>query len=215
MKNATDITIILDRSGSMHSIKEDTVGAVNEFISEQKGVAGECRLTLVQFDSTDPYEKIRDNCPIGECTLLGEGEYSPRHYTPLHDAIGIGIKDTGERLSRIPEDDKPDKVIFVIVTDGFENRSQEFTRNQIKDLITEQTEQWKWHFVYLGANQDAVLVGGEMGTQSNTSATYAATGTGMKSAIRATSRNVASLRAGVASNLNYSSKQRKEMADNT
>lgn len=209
-ENYTHITLILDRSGSMMSVRGDVIGGVNRFIEEQKAVPGECTFTLVQFDDSDPYETIVDFKPIAEVKPLGD-EYSPRGWTPLYDAVGLGIVRTGEKLASLPGDQRPSKVVFVTQTDGMENRSKEYTRERVAAMTKDQTEKYGWQFVYLGANQDALAVGASIGTSRGTSANYAEQKT--SGAIQLCSANVASYRTGAKKDMDWSEEQRKQLSN--
>lgn len=165
------ITVILDRSGSMVSKKSDVIGGFNRFLDEQKAVPGECTVTLVQFDSQDPYEILRDFSPLADVKPLGK-EYQPRGNTPLYDAVGRDIADTGAKLEALAESHRPSKVIFVIVTDGLENASREYDQKKVAAMTKEQTEKYGWQFVYLGANQDAMAEGEKVGFTRGMSANY-------------------------------------------
>lgn len=157
----TDITLVVDRSGSMGSIREDAEGGVNAFIEEQKRADGEAVLTLVQFDTE--YEFLHRGVPINEVEPY---KLAPRGMTALLDAVGRAINETGGRLAAMPEEQRPGLVIFVIVTDGLENSSSEFTRDQIREMIQHQQEKYNWQFTFLGADQDAFAEAGAMGIDS-------------------------------------------------
>lgn len=172
MKNKTDITIILDRSGSMESVKQDTIGGFNSFLSEQQEVAGEASLSLVQFD--DQYEVVYEDTDINSADRLTERTFQPRGSTALFDAIGRTVNAVGSRLAALPEAERPDKVLLVIMTDGFENASREFTAAKISEMIGHQRSVYKWEFMFIGANQDAVLSAQEIGIPAAASLTYAA-----------------------------------------
>ncbi len=154
----TDITVVLDRSGSMHSCQSDAEGGLNRFIDDQKKQPGEANFTLVQFDTE--YEFVHRGIPIKSvphCSLV------PRGNTALLDAVGRAIVETGERLAKLPEADRPGLVVFVVITDGEENSSKEFSLTRIKEMIQHQQDVYKWQFIYLGANQDAFAEAGAMG----------------------------------------------------
>jgi len=125
------IAVILDRTGSMESIRDDTIGGFNAFLNEQKQQPGKATLTLVQFDSQDPYEVIHQVKTIQEVSELTRETYVPRASTPLLDAIGRGINDLEKSVADMKEGDRPSKVVFVVITDGQENASREFRRDQI------------------------------------------------------------------------------------
>jgi uncharacterized protein YegL len=172
MKNKTDITIILDRSGSMESVKSDTIGGFNSFLGEQQKVEGEASLSLVQFD--DQYEVVYENKDINAADKLSEATFQPRGSTALFDAIGRTINAVGQRLAATPEEERPDKVLFVIMTDGFENASHEFNAAKISEMTNHQRNVYKWEFMFIGANQDAVLSAREMGIPAAAALTSAA-----------------------------------------
>lgn len=192
MKNKTDITIILDRSGSMESVKLDTIGGFNSFLSEQQKVAGEASLSLVQFD--DQYEVVYENRDIRVADRLTEATFQPRGSTALLDAIGRTINAAGARFAALAEDERPDKVLFVIMTDGFENASREFTAAQISELISRQHHIYKWQFMFIGANQDAVLSAREIGIPAAASLTYAANSEGTQVAFSMVAEKICNYR---------------------
>jgi hypothetical protein len=187
----THIAVLLDRSGSMQSIKSDTEGGFNAFIAEQRKQPGRCDVTLAQFD--DAYEEVYVAQPLASVPAL---DLRPRGTTALLDAIGRLITTTGERLAAMPEDDRPGAVIVVIMTDGLENASHEFAVDSIKTMITEQTETYGWNFVYLGANQDAISVAAGLGVGAGQAMTY--TGSKIDKAFAATSANLNAYRSSVA-----------------
>jgi len=163
----TDITLVVDRSGSMEQVHEDAEGGVNSFIKEQAKEPGEALLTLVQFDTE--YEFLHKGVPISQ---VPEYKLIPRGMTALLDAVGRAIHETGERLSKMKEQDRPGLVIFVVMTDGLENSSKEFSKEAIKEMIKRQQEQYNWHFTFLGANQDAFVEAGSMGIHAAGVANY-------------------------------------------
>ena len=206
----THIAIILDRSGSMSGKESDVVGGVNTLFADQRKLPGDCTVTVVQFDTGDPYEVLRDGVNLKDIIAMSVAEYTPRGGTPLYDAMGRGIVTEGERLSKMDESMRPSKVVVCIVTDGLENASREYTRDRIAAMTKEQTETYGWQFIYLGANQDAILEGDKMGVQKGTSAKYAEQKTG--GALRAMSANVGNYRAtGNKEDLVWSAQQRKEL----
>lgn len=204
----TDITVVLDRSGSMASVADDTRGGFDTFVADQKKAPGEAVLTLVQFDGT--YEFVHSAKPIREVPKL---DFQPRGSTALLDAIGRAINETGERLSKMRESDLPGKVVFVILTDGQENASHEFTRNKINEMITRQRNDYKWEFVFLGANQDAIQEARAIGISTLNAMNYAHTGKGMSAAFSATSANLTAVRGGVVETMMYSADQKKEAVE--
>lgn len=171
-KDYTHITVILDRSGSMEKVKEDTIGGFNAFLNEQKNLEGEATISIIQFDNE--YEYIAKFKPIQEVEELNSSTYKPRGMTALYDALGKAIKQTGKTLRNMKEEDRPEKVVFVILTDGYENASKKYTADNIKDKIEHQQSKYNWDFTYIGANQDAILVGNSMGISKDKSLNFAA-----------------------------------------
>lgn len=165
----TEIVVVLDNSGSMASKVMDTLGGLTSFIELQKAQPGEARFTLVEFSSRHNYNMKYNAVPLAS---VNNFELHPSGNTALFDAIGKTINAVGKRLSDTPEDQRPGLVNFVIITDGEENNSALFTLAQIKEMITHQTEVYKWNFQYLGSNQDAFSVGSSMGLSKNNSANY-------------------------------------------
>lgn len=151
--NFTELIIVLDRSGSMGGIVDDTIGGINALISGQATSTGEVKLTLIQFD--DKYGVFVDGKPIKDVPLLNKQTYVPRGSTALLDAIGRTINDVGARLAATREEERPSLVLFVIQTDGQENASKEFSHQKIKEMIAHQKDVYKWQFLFLGADQDA------------------------------------------------------------
>src|SRR5262249_34920935 len=149
-KDLTDITVVVDRSGSMAACQSDAEGGLNTFINEQKRLPGESLFTLVQFDTE--YEFVHKGIPIRDVPPY---HLVPRGSTALLDAVGRAIIETGERLRNMKEADRPGLVVFVILTDGQENSSREFQLAKIKEMVQHQQDVYKWQFTYLGANQDA------------------------------------------------------------
>lgn len=204
----TDITVVLDRSGSMASIALDTIGGFNTFLDAQKKVPGKATLTLVQFDNLSPNEVVYDAVDIQKVTPLSKDVFIPRGGTPLYDAVGTSIISTGIRLSGLPEDKRPGKVIVVIITDGEENASREFSSDSIKEMIQRQTNAYSWEFIFLAANQDAITSGAKIGVSASNSMSYLATGLGVRSAFTAVSDNAVAYRKGTLSTMAVTSAQR-------
>lgn len=163
----THISIILDRSGSMESIRDDTIGGFNCFLHAQKALPESATITLVQFDSQDPYEVIHSLKPIHGIPDLDRLTFVPRASTPLLDAIGRGINDTESRIAAINESDRPAYVVFIIVTDGQENSSQEFRKDQIVQMIKQKEEQSNWQFVFLSSDLSAIRDAEDAGIKRN------------------------------------------------
>ena len=151
MKPFTDIIAIIDRSGSMAAIQSATEEGFNGFVREQQSTPGECALSLYQFD--DRYEVDYEDRAIREVPPFA---LDPRGCTALLDALGRTITTRGAHYAGLPEDQRPEKVVVVVVTDGEENSSKEYTLATIKELVSRQKDAYQWQFVFLGANMDAV-----------------------------------------------------------
>ena len=191
-ENLTEMVFILDRSGSMSNLTQDTIGGFNTMIENQKKEDGEAILTTVLFD--DKYELLHDGVNIKDVNKLTNKEYFARGMTALLDAIGKTINTVGERLNKTKEEDKPSKVIFVITTDGQENSSREFTQEQIKEMIEHQTNTYNWQFMFLGANIDAVSTAQSFGINGQFASNYTANSRGTDALYSSVSKSVASFR---------------------
>jgi uncharacterized protein YegL len=171
-KKKIDITFVLDRSGSMLTIQEETIKGFNDFLNSQKNTGGEATITLAQFD--DQYEMLYEEVKLKEVKELNSSTYVPRGMTALLDAIGKTIKLTRKRHKLLNKDKQPDKVLFVIITDGFENSSIVYTREKIFKKIRKMEDKHQWEFVFLAANQDAIAEAHHYGIKANKAMTFAA-----------------------------------------
>jgi hypothetical protein len=183
-ENLIWIIEVVDESGSMGDIKSDTIGAYNLFINEQKKVEGEALISLIKFNTK--IEKVYENMDIKEVPILNENTYTPRTYTRLYDAIGYTIKDVKNKIKTIPEEERPEKVLFVILTDGKENSSTEYSKEKVFKKI-KKYEAKNWEFIYLGANQDAMEEGGKIGIKMSNAATWSADSKGVNVAFMSAS----------------------------
>lgn len=193
-EDLTDLTVVLDRSGSMSSIRTDMEGGFNEFIEKQKALPGDMRVSLYQFD--DEYERVYASLGVKDVPKL---TLEPRGWTALLDAVGRAVDDAGHRLRAIKEEDRPAKVIFLIITDGEENSSRERTKDQIAQLIKQQETQYNWKFVYLGANVDAFAAAAAIGIPTRAAAGYGATGQSVKAMYANLHSNMTAARSATAS----------------
>lgn len=191
-KDLTDITVVLDRSGSMSNVRVDTIGGFNVFLEEQRKAPGSAKLTLVQFDHE--FTRVVDAIDVENVAPLTDLTYIPRGNTALLDAIGRSIVETGQRLAALPEMERPGIVVFAIITDGHENASKEYSRGAVFDMITLQREKYSWQFLFLGANQDAIAAGQSFGIQAGNAATYQSSGVGTNNAFVGISRGVSKYR---------------------
>lgn len=176
----TDITLVLDRSGSMSTVREDTIGGFNTFLSDQKAVPGRADMTLVQFN--EDYEVLYEGKPLHEAPLLTPETFVPGGGTALLDAVGRAMNAAGVRLAAQPEEARAGKVLFVVMTDGEENSSTEFTSKQVFDMVTHQREKYGWQVVFIGANQDAIAAGAGYGIPQTNALNYNATSAGTRAA---------------------------------
>lgn len=152
---AASIAVILDKSGSMDDIREKTIEGFNTFLREQKDVPGTARLTLVQFNTS--YEVNYVDRPLSEAPPLTVETYKPSGYTALLDAVGRGIDELGQKLAGMADADRPERVIFVIITDGMENSSREYAKpGRVAGMVKHQQEKYGWQFLYLGAGEGAL-----------------------------------------------------------
>ncbi len=179
----TDIIIVLDRSGSMASVRDATIDAFNGYVRSQQDGPGNVQLSLIQFD--DQYEPVMTCVPIAKVRDLDTRTYQPRGCTALLDAIGRTIVSTGKRLRKMRENERPDKVLFVVQTDGFENASKQFKPHQISEMIAEQRDKYSWQFVFLGANQDAIMSAARFGIPAAAALSYGGTQAGTMAAFNA------------------------------
>ena len=160
-KDVTEIICIIDRSGSMESIRSDAIGGFNRFLADQQEPEDPARLTMVLFD--DQYDVVHNGTDIHAVPLLTNTTFVPRGMTALLDAVGKTLNTVSARLAEIPVDDRPEKIIVAILTDGQENASREFTLPVIREMISHYTTDLKWDFIYLAATQDAFGEAGKMG----------------------------------------------------
>jgi hypothetical protein len=194
MPNAdkTAIVLVLDKSGSMGTVQDATISGFNEFVDEQKKVAGEVLFSLTLFD-TD-LEKRALNKALAEIPALNRETYVPGGMTALYDAVGHTIHDVGRHLDGLAEDDKPDRVLFVIQTDGQENSSREYTADRVRQMIREQRDRWAWEFMFLGADQDAWVAGGNLGIAAGQTLSYGNDAIGTRAAFASVSNVATSYR---------------------
>jgi len=209
-KNYTHIEVVLDRSGSMSSIRDKTIDSFNEFISKQKAVKGKATVSLRQFD--DEYQTDYEMIKIKDAEKLNQETYQPRGMTALLDAIGKTVILLGEKLSLMNKKERPERVIFCVQTDGMENSSKEFSSNDIQQLIKTQEKDYNWQFVFLGAGLESVKSAISYGFSTNKSATYSKEN--ILSAVTGVSCLVSSLRSSAVedmSSVGYTEEHRKNM----
>jgi hypothetical protein len=206
----THIICILDRSGSMSSIMNDSIGGFNTFLNQQKELPDEATITVALFD--DKYELLYDNVDIKKAKELTSAEWYPRGTTALYDAIGKTINTEKANFSKLG-DEKPSKVLVCVVTDGYENASKEFNINNIKSLIKD-CEKQDWNFIYLAANQDAFSVGSSFGISGSNTFTYTASGMGVMAMSDTLSDATTTYRSIKSTDGDFKSKSKKLIDDN-
>jgi uncharacterized protein YegL len=175
-KNLTELVFIIDRSGSMGGLEGDTIGGFNAMLKEQHAIEGEAFVTTVLFD--DKYELLHDRADIKGVKPLTDKDYTVRGSTALLDAIGKTIKKVRKTQSNTPEDNRAEKVMFIIITDGHENASREYTADKIKKRIEKQKVKHGWEFVFFGANMDAIEEAGKLGISADKAQNYFADAVG-------------------------------------
>lgn len=197
----------------MQSIQQPTIAGFNQFIATQRAVTGECTVTLVQFDdvSTDTVFNAR---PVRVVPDLTTETFVPRGNTPLYDAIAHTINATGKFLKDMPADERPAKIVCVIITDGQENASKEFDQAKVFAMIKHQQDIYKWEFVFIGANQNAMVVGRSMGINAANCYTNNANAAGTSKTYDHLGSNLRRMRAATVGSvsccMSFSDEQRQE-----
>ena len=169
-KNLTEIVFILDRSGSMAGLEDDTIGGFNAMIEKQKAEPGEALVSTVLFDNRS--EVIHDRLPLDKVPAMTRKEYYVRGCTALLDAVGSAVHHIGNVHKYAREEDRPARTLFVITTDGMENASRRYDYHRVKEMIERQKERHGWEFVFLGANIDAAKEAARFGIDADRAANY-------------------------------------------
>jgi uncharacterized protein YegL len=199
MKNKTEIVLIVDRSGSMSSIRADVEGGLNTFIEKQKELPGECKVTYVRFDTET--ETVFENTDI---KTVGKVTIDPRGSTALLDALGQTINKVGQRLANIPESERPEQILVYLCSDGEENASHEYTHAQVKEMIEHQQSKYNWKFTFLGcANFNAVSQGASFGVASSSTMNFSTSSAGVKAAFCAVNNATSFYRSAVDNKTSY------------
>jgi uncharacterized protein YegL len=207
-KDYTHISMILDRSGSMKDLIKDAIGGFNSFLTNQKTISGQATMSVVQFD--EEYEILHDFKLIKDVPELNLNTYIPTGMTALIDAIGRTIESTGKHLESLKEENRPEKVIVVIITDGLENCSKLYEPCKVKEMIEHQSSVYGWQFTFIGSNQDAILSASDLGIAGAAALSYDANQEGVKMSYDALSRSIGSLRMGITKTLSYSPQDRED-----
>lgn len=195
-ENFTSINVIIDQSGSMSYLQMDTIGSFNTFLKEQQVVPGECAFTLCTFN--EDYHLVHDFKKIADVPVLTEHTYRPRGGTALFDAMAATIDEVGRKLAAMPEEERPSKVLFLIITDGQENSSRNFRGDAglaaVKAKVEHQRSVYSWEFVFMGANIDALGTGTSLGISAQNSVAYKASADGTRGLYNSISSNTTSYR---------------------
>lgn len=193
-KNVTEVVFILDKSGSMAGLETDTIGGYNSMLNKQRKAEGEAFVTTVLFNHQ--YELLHDRINVRGISPITERDYEVGGTTALLDAIGFSIQKIGNVQKYTSKEEKADKVLFVITTDGMENASREFTPEQIKKMIKHQKEKYGWDFIFLGANIDAISTAAQFGIDEDFAVDYHADNLGTKLNYEMVSEAVVKVRSG-------------------
>ena len=192
-KNLTELVFILDRSGSMAGLEADTIGGFNAMIEKQKKEPGEAFVSTVLFDNDS--QVIHDRVDIGSIRPMTGRDYYVRGCTALLDAVGGAIHHIGNVHKYARPEDRPEKTLFVITTDGMENASRRYNYDQVKAMIQRQKEKFGWEFLFLGANIDAAREAARFGITADFAADYHADPIGTNVAYEAVCEAVCDFRA--------------------
>ena len=192
-KGLTEVIFILDRSGSMSGLEADTIGGFNSMIAKQKKEEGEAYISTVLFD--DKTEVLYDRVPISKVEPMNENQYYVRGCTALLDALGRAIHHIGNVHKYAREEDRPEKTLFIITTDGMENSSHEYSYDKVKKMVEKQKKKYGWEFLFLGANIDAIEVAGRFGIAANRAINYESDRQGTQLNYEVLSRTVSEFRA--------------------
>ena len=168
--NVTEIVFILDRSGSMSGLEKDTIGGFNSLVEKQKNEEGVALISTVLFDNHS--EVLHDRVPVDRISPMTNRDYFVRGSTALLDAIGGAINHIGNVHKYARPEDRPDRTLFIITTDGMENASRRYTYEKVKMMINRQKEKYGWEFLFLGANIDAVTTARMFGIDEDRAVDY-------------------------------------------
>ena len=191
-KNLTEIVFILDRSGSMAGLEDDTIGGFNGMIEKQKREQGDAYVSTILFDNYS--EVVHDRVDIRNVPPMTRKEYYVRGCTALLDAVGKAIHHIGNVHKYAREEDRPEKTLFVITTDGLENASRRYTYDKVKTMIERQRETYGWEFLFLGANIDAAREAARFGIRADCAADYHADSIGTEAIYASVSEAVCQVR---------------------
>ena len=169
-KGLTELVFIIDRSGSMSGLEADTIGGFNSMITKQNKEEGEALVSTILFD--DQTEVLHDRENICKVEPMNENQYFVRGCTALLDAVGGAIHHIGNVHKYARDEDRPEKTVFIITTDGCENASRRYTYEKVKQMVERQKDRFGWEFIFLGANIDAIEVAGRFGINASRAVNY-------------------------------------------
>lgn len=192
-KNLTELVFILDRSGSMSGLEADTIGGYNSMLTKQKEEPGEALISTVLFD--DRTEVLHDRISLADIRPMTGEQYYVRGCTALLDALGGAVHHIGTVHKYCREEDRPEKTIFIITTDGMENSSRIYTYDKVKKMVERQKERYGWEFLFLGANIDAIAAAGQFGIQPSRAVNYESDSSGTQLNFQVVSETVCAARA--------------------
>ncbi|MBR4082768.1 MAG: VWA domain-containing protein [Lachnospiraceae bacterium] len=191
-KGLTEIVFILDRSGSMRGLEADTIGGYNSLIEKQKKEEGEAYISTVLFD--DRTEILHDRMKLEQVSPITDKEYYVRGCTALLDALGGAIRHIGNIYKYAREEDRPEKTLFIITTDGQENASNRYSYEKVRKMVERQQKEYGWEFLFLGANIDAVAEAGKVGIRADRAVKYECDSRGTMVNYKALNKAVSSVR---------------------
>lgn len=180
-QDLTEMVFILDRSGSMSGLESDTIGGFNAMIEKQKKLEGEAYISTVLFNNHSVV--LHDRIPVQKIEPLTENDYSPSGCTALIDALGGAIKHISNAHKYAREEDVPAKTMFVVMTDGLENASHQYSADEVRDMVKEKQEKNGWEFLFLGANIDAVETARHYGIRADRSVNFHADRLGVQNSM--------------------------------
>ena len=204
--DTTLLVLVVDRGGSMESIREDMESGIKTLLDEQAKEPGQCLVRLAEFD--DHYEVLAQGVPVAE---LKPYRLIPRGSTALLDAIGRTISDVRSRVESLEHNRRPGHIVFAVITDGMENASKEWSRLQVMDSVKARIGEG-WDFTFLGANQDAIQEGGEVGVAAGASLTYDASAAGARAAMSGLSASIGRVRRGETTKVEYTREERRQVS---
>lgn len=178
-KGLTEIVVVVDESGSMHSTADDAIGGFNSFIASQKEIEGEANVTLVLFD--DKYQIVYNGLPIDYVSELTNETYIPGGSTALVDAVGKTIDLLSERISSLEEEEKPEKAIVIVITDGYENASKEYKGSDVSKKLKDYQSKEGWEVIFIGASEKILEQADDLGIKKDRMMSYSPSSRGTRS----------------------------------